>query len=197
MARKRIRVEMELDVADFPGTMPAIKDRIREYVERFRPAFVPVFLAVGEAPGAAEGGTERQGEPVGGPLASLLGEGARIEETGALPDGSGYAVASMPLPPNHWLYGSAQRPPMSFRMGKGPARDDFEWRLTEAGRYAVKAATMSGKDDDFDPDALIQNLIVGACGYHTATGLTEMGPEEAAAVYPIPVPPLYKTIPQE
>ncbi len=31
-------------------------------------------------------------------------------------------------------------------------------------------ATMKGKEQDFDPDALIQNLIVGMLGYHTPTG---------------------------
>lgn len=37
--------------------------------------------------------------------------------------------------------------------------------LQQAGRYAIRATTSNGKIDDFDPDALIQNLIIGMLGY--------------------------------
>ena len=40
-------------------------------------------------------------------------------------------------------------------------RDEFADRIRDAGRYAVKCATMDGREMDFDPDALIQNLVVG------------------------------------
>jgi hypothetical protein len=38
--------------------------------------------------------------------------------------------------------------------------------VVEAAKYAIKAATDNGKDVDFDPDALIQNLLVGLFGYN-------------------------------
>ena len=40
-----------------------------------------------------------------------------------------------------------------------------------AGKYAVRCATMNGKEMDFDPDALLQNLVVGFLGYFTEDGL--------------------------
>lgn len=42
--------------------------------------------------------------------------------------------------------------------------------LKKAGQYAVRCATENGTINDFDPDALIQNLIVGFLGYHTEDG---------------------------
>jgi hypothetical protein len=43
--------------------------------------------------------------------------------------------------------------------------------LILAGKYAVRSATLKGTVMDFDPDALIQNLIVGFLGYYTKDGL--------------------------
>lgn len=93
-------------------------------------------------------------------------------------------------------------PPMSLRMlwhgpvPSGPVRGSGTWSLygepipqfshreladalRAAGRYAIRAATMDGKEKDFDPDALIQNLVVCALGYHTPDGLTKTGDEWA------------------
>lgn len=107
--------------------------------------------------------------------------GGTIEEMEALPDGSGFAVMSMPLPESHWIYGDKtledehgyEPPPMPMRMGMDdPRREDFAEMLRVAGRYAVRAATMKGSEPDFDPDALIQNLITGMLGYYTADGLS-------------------------
>ncbi len=95
---------------------------------------------------------------------------------------------SFDLPKDHWIYNGGERftvPPMPYRMGKSLERKVWEERLREAGRYAVKAATMCGQDDDFDPDALIQNLIVGFLGYHTEDGLSS---DDWAN--PSPIPPL-------
>lgn len=100
----------------------------------------------------------------------------KIEEVGVLPDGSGFSTVSMPLPKNHWLIKNPDDfnvPPMPLRMGiKNPMRKSFENALMEAGKYALRSATMNGKIDDYDPDAVIQNLIVGFLGYHTETGLS-------------------------
>ena len=103
--------------------------------------------------------------------------GGTIKEVGILPDNSGFAVMSMPLPKDHWLTKDPEAfnvPPMPFRMGTDdPQREKFAKALTEAGRYAVRCATLNGKDEDFDPDALIQCLVVGFLGHWTPDGLSE------------------------
>lgn len=83
-----------------------------------------------------------------------------------LPDGSGFTTASFPLPKNHWIYDKTGEPPAEFKMPDGPARVQFEQIVERAARFAIKGATMSGKEMDFDPDALIQNLKVGLFGRH-------------------------------
>ena len=96
-----------------------------------------------------------------------------------LPDGSGCFIASLPLPEDHWIFGDPtmevdgfETPPMPMRCGANhPQREQITLMLIAAGRYAVRAATMKGKAVDFDPDALIQALVVGMLGYHTETGL--------------------------
>lgn len=104
-----------------------------------------------------------------------------MSEIVKLPDGSAFAVASLPLPKDHWIYGDGtmerdgfEPPPMTFRMGTdNPQRAEMAEALLMAGRYAVRAATMKGQEPDFDPDALLQNLVVGFLGYHTPSGLTD------------------------
>ena len=102
--------------------------------------------------------------------------GGHVDEIQQLPDGSGFAVVSMPLPPDHWIYGTGddcEPPPMPFRIGTADTRrSDLADKIRAAGRYAVRAATLQGKDMDFDPDALIQNLVVGMLGYWTSDGLS-------------------------
>lgn len=118
--------------------------------------------------------------------------GGKIESAGALPDGSGFATMSMPLPVTHWIYtkgadGYGLPPPMPFRMG-GSHHLRLQWseKVREAAKYAIRGATMHGQENDFDPDALLQNLIVGLFGYHTADGLS-------GEIWgnPDPVPPLF------
>ena len=96
--------------------------------------------------------------------------------SGPLQDGSGFATMSMPLPKDHWLtIEGHNEPPAPMRMGTdNPERKMMREKLILAGRYAVRTATMNGKDDDFDPDALIQNLIIGMLGYHTYDGLSHI-----------------------
>lgn len=132
--------------------------------------------------------------------------GGTITSAGILPDGSGFATMSMPLPEKHWIYqgdekqpwGWSNTPPMPFRMGSESrssiliqsreavetgsflglaqrtfmSRDDFADRIRAAGKYAVRCATMNGKEMDFDPDAMLQNLVVGMLGYWTPDGLS-------------------------
>lgn len=108
-----------------------------------------------------------------------------------LPDGSAFAVMSFPLPADHWLYqkdaeGFTPPPPMPLRMGVGNARDDMAEKVRAAARYAVKASTMNGQDDDFDPDAMVQNFVVGLLGYWTEDGTSGDSWGD-----PDPLPPLY------
>lgn len=130
--------------------------------------------------------------------------GGEVKEMGVLPDNSGFAIGSFPLPKTHWLYqgdrtesyGVFNIPPMVFRMGSkqramvciddGPTdpndagfavgttmtKQAFAEQIRKAGKYAVRTATMNGQDMDFDPDALLQNLVVGFLGYWTETGLS-------------------------
>ena len=108
------------------------------------------------------------------------GAGGKIEEIGILPDDSGFAIMSMPLPKDHWIYqtdeyGGTGEPPMPMRMGtENPERNKMVDMLREAGKHAVKSSTSCGKEMDFDPDALLQNLIVGMLGYLTTDGLSEL-----------------------
>lgn len=127
--------------------------------------------------------------------------GGKITEVGGpLPDGSGFALMSMPLPKTHWIYdgekhtwGVSNIPPMPFRTGANETvywgksgdgqskivgmfdRDGFADRIRSAGKYAVRCATMNGAEMDFDPDALLQNLVVGMLGLWTETGLSGEG----------------------
>lgn len=90
-----------------------------------------------------------------------------------LPDGSAFATASWPLPKDHWLYAP--------RGEWDNVRDDFAETplpiltnaqldaVIAAGRYAVRGATMCGQEQDFDPDALVQNLCYALCGPANAT----------------------------
>lgn len=100
----------------------------------------------------------------------IEGAGGTVEEiSGPLPDGSGFATASFPLPDDHWIYGKTPlNPPAPLRMGTGPLRDALAHEIREAGKYAYLAAEMS--DDGHDPDAFLQNLVVGLLGYWTEHG---------------------------
>jgi hypothetical protein len=113
--------------------------------------------------------------------------GGEIKEMGELPDGSGFATASFPLREDHWIHGDSSRPPMPFRMGyDDPRRDQFNDMVRAAARYAIKSSTMNGRETDFDPDAMVQNFVVGMLGYHTPDGLSGEN-----WCNPDPVPPPY------
>ncbi|MGE8691489.1 MAG: hypothetical protein ACN6PJ_30380 [Achromobacter sp.] len=84
-----------------------------------------------------------------------------------LPDGSAFALASFPLPATHWLYAEREYAPGAEEPKELPApilthaqRD----AVVAAVRYAVRGATMCGKEPDFDPDALVQNAVYALCG---------------------------------
>lgn len=108
--------------------------------------------------------------------------GGTIEEMRRLPDGSGFAVMSMPLPKNHWLTaeGDNHPPPAPFLVGTGQwitvtlTREKFVEALRAAGRYAVRASTDNGKENDFDPDAMVGNFVIGLLGLYTPDGLSHV-----------------------
>lgn len=88
-----------------------------------------------------------------------------------LPDGSGVMTGKFPLPKDHWIYEASGEPPMPMKRGvEDPVRKTMTEQVRAAAQYALQCATMSGGDMDFDPDAVIQNLIVGLFGYHTKDG---------------------------
>lgn len=111
--------------------------------------------------------------------------------TTVLPDGSAFFTASFPLPEGHWIYqrgsdGFGEPPPMPFRMGTDdPRRQRFNEMIRAAAHYAIKASTMHGKTSDFDPDAMVQNFVIGMLGYHTPNGLSD---ETWGNPKPIPAP---------
>ena len=85
----------------------------------------------------------------------------------SLPDGSAFAIASFPLPKAHWLYA-----PREYATGAGGPLELPTPILTHgqreavvaAIRYAVRGATMCGREQDFDPDAMVQNAVYALCG---------------------------------
>ncbi len=106
-----------------------------------------------------------------------------------LPDGSAFAVAEFPLPKDHWIYGDRamerkvdygdgthgwhEPPPMPMRMGTDNSqREAMADMVRQAARYALRASTMKGQED-FDPDAVVQNMVVGFLGYFTPDGYTD------------------------
>lgn len=97
-----------------------------------------------------------------------------------LPDGSGCFTAAMPLPNDHWLYKDSEEgnvPPMGLRIGNiVPGDSRYRQVLTghvrNAVRYALRASTRNGRDKDFDPDSVVNNVIIGLFGYHTDSGLS-------------------------
>lgn len=115
--------------------------------------------------------------------------GGKVDEgsVAVLPDGSGCFTASLPLPEDHWLHAGTkgcEPPPMPLRVGTAdPRREALNEAVWAAGKYAVRVTTDNGKLSDFDPDAMVQNFVVGLLGYHTEDGLSE---DEWANPDPIP-----------
>lgn len=75
---------------------------------------------------------------------------------------------------SHWSTVEGRNvPPMPLRLGTDNGQHaEIAEKIRAAGRYAYRSATMSGKEPDLDPDALVQNFIVGLLGYWTPDGLS-------------------------
>ena len=110
-------------------------------------------------------------------LATAMG-GKLDSVSGQLPDGSGCATMSFPLPKDHWLTRDdrSEEPPMPFRRGVDePDREEWVEKLREAARWAIKASTDNGKlggggDNDYDPDAMVTNFVIACVGFWTEDG---------------------------
>ena len=104
----------------------------------------------------------------------------KIESMDICPDGHGNAIISYPLPKDHWLTKpSFDEPPMPFVVGtmelrSGMTREMWADAIKKAAKYAIRASTENGKINDFDPDAMVQNFIVGMIGFYTPNGKYEL-----------------------
>lgn len=92
-----------------------------------------------------------------------------------LPDGSAFALASYPLPKNHWLYAPREYEPGAEEPKELPhpiLTHAQSAEVVAAVRYAIRGATMCGKEADFDPDALVQNAVYALCGPYGKAALS-------------------------
>ena len=91
-----------------------------------------------------------------------------------LPDGSAFAVASFPLPKDHWLYAPREYDVDAEHPKELPSpilTHALRAEVVSAIRYAIRGATMCGKETDFDPDALVQNAVYALCGPYGSVAL--------------------------
>lgn len=87
-----------------------------------------------------------------------------------LPDGSAFGMMTFPLPADHWLYREREyaTPESTETVDLPPP---FVPRTVEnkelvrlAARWAIRASTNCGKENDFDPDAMVQNFVYATLG---------------------------------
>ena len=101
-------------------------------------------------------------------------EGMELSAPTILPDGSGFGILSLPLPKDHWLYAEREYEKGALEPKDLPApilTHALRQQVIDAIRYAVRSATNCGKEDDFDPDALVQNAVYALCGPYGAAAL--------------------------
>ena len=94
-------------------------------------------------------------------------EGFTLSAPTLLPDGSGFGIMSFPLPKDHWLYKECEYAEGAVEPNDLPVpilTHSLRQQVIAAIRYAVRSATNCGKEDDFDPDALVQNAVYALCG---------------------------------
>ena len=88
-----------------------------------------------------------------------------------LPDGSAFSVLSLPLPKHHWLYAPlAEWDSERDESAECPLpilTQESREAIVAAARYAIRGATRRGQDADFDPDALVLNMVYALCGPYT------------------------------
>ena len=104
---------------------------------------------------------------------------AGAAEPTILPDGSGFGILSFPLPKDHWLYKERAYAEGAVDPSDLPApilTHSLRQQVIAAIRYAVRSATNCGKEDDFDPDALVQNAVYALCGPYGSAAPTPTSP---------------------
>ena len=88
-----------------------------------------------------------------------------------LPDGSAFGIMSLPLPQYHWLYATRKyASDESVDPIDLPApilTHALRENVIAAIRYAIRASTNCGQENDFDPDAMVQNAVYALCGPYT------------------------------
>jgi ribosomal protein L22 len=82
------------------------------------------------------------------------------------------ATMSMPLPKDHWLYQETQDDPTS-PFASAIFNMDTAEQVKQVLRHAIKSATCNGRIVDFDPDALVINLMNGLFGATKGTRLPQ------------------------
>lgn len=90
------------------------------------------------------------------------------------PDGSAFSVASLSLPKGHWLYaprGEWDNERDEYAECPRPIlTHELREQIVAAARYAIRCVTVRGQASDFDPDALVQNMVYALCGpFNTVT----------------------------
>jgi hypothetical protein len=105
-------------------------------------------------------------------MGTVMDIGRLVDEHGAVIHAC--AVGSMPLPEDHWVYEEADEPP--FVRVSPDMRHMLEPFVIECLKYTIRACTDSGKNSDFDPDAMLQTMRVAMFG--------KSGPEVTSAFDP-------------
>jgi hypothetical protein len=116
-------------------------------------------------------------DPVTGDVG--IGTPKQPEPVTVLPDGSAFAVMSYPLPKDHWLYAERQYndgEDEPVELGKAILTHEMRDAVVSAVRYAIRGATNCGKENDFDPDALVLNAVYALCGPYTSPPKREPEP---------------------
>lgn len=95
--------------------------------------------------------------------------GAKGGPVTLLPDGSAFATASWPLPADHWLYcdGEEQAKHEQAMFGSlplDPGECADRGQVRRATRIALRKATENGKAADYDPDCVVQQLVLALFG---------------------------------
>ena len=94
-----------------------------------------------------------------------------------LPDGSAFGGLSLPLPKDHWLYAPlADWDSERNKSAECPIpilTHDSREAIVAAARFAIRGATQRGEIDDFDPDALVLNMVYALCGPRKMNGRGE------------------------
>lgn len=103
--------------------------------------------------------------------------GGTVLEEGVHPGGdSGFAILSMELPKDHWIYevdqyDCAPEPvPTMLVGGRTRVRKYLDDIVRDGIRNGVRVATRSGREQDFDPDVIVQQARNGMFGVYSPDG---------------------------